>query len=145
MGCSAVTSSENGDDPRISMFELPTAFDAPAARIADPETSQEAAADAQLNASKGRLLVMWWLWRSRAESGDAVPHGLTDFELAKFTGWQQTSIGKRRGECMKAGFVQAGLDADGKKRKRPAPSGSAAIVWEITDAGVAWYEKAASS
>ena len=49
---------------------------------------------------------------------------LTDFEIADFTGWQQTSIGKRRGECAKAGLV---IDTG---KRRASPSGSSAIVWE---------------
>jgi uncharacterized protein YdaL len=60
------------------------------------------------------------------------PAGLTDFELAARSGLQQTSIGKRRGECMKAGLVEAA------PATRPAPSGSLAQVWRITDAGLAW-------
>jgi len=104
---------------------------APTARHTDPATSHAAAQDASLSASQGRLLAL----RTLA----AHPAGLTDFDLADLTGWQQTSIGKRRGECVKAGLVVAAyyLGPDGEPHlvKRTAPSGSQAIVWRITDAG----------
>ena len=63
---------------------------------------------------------------------------MTDFELATRTGLQQTSIGKRRGECMAVGFVRAMTNADGTNVTRPAPSGSRAIVWTLTPQGVQW-------
>ena len=91
----------------------------PLARRSDPDTSHAAAKDAGLKASHGRQLVL----RHLADSP------LTDFELAARTGWQQTSIGKRRGECMAAGLVGATV------LKRLTPSGSLARVWEITAAG----------
>ena len=93
----------------------------PAARASDPATSRAAAADAARSASAGRRLAL--------ETLRAHPKGLTDFELAALTGWQQTSIGKRRGECVAAGLVEATAD------KRPAPSGSMATVWRLTGAG----------
>ena len=57
------------------------------------------------------------------------PCGLTDFELAKLMGRQQTSAGKRRGELRDMGLLE---DSD---TRRPAPSGSQAIVWVITPKG----------
>lgn len=62
----------------------------PAARATDPETSHTAAKNATLGASAGRLAVL----RCLLTKGP-----LTDFELADVTHLQQTSIGKRRGEC----------------------------------------------
>lgn len=103
-------------------------FDNPQARRTDPETSHDAAKDALLSASQGRLLVMRWL----------LKRPMTDFELAHATHWQQTSIGKRRGECMKAGLVEPVMCGD-QVIKRPAPSGSLAIVWAPTLAGSEWY------
>lgn len=97
---------------------------APVARHTDPETSHAAADDARRTCSTGRRLVLAHL------AGGA----LTDFELADATGWQQTSIGKRRGECAQAGWVSVVM-ANGAKLTRPAPSGSAALVWQLTDAG----------
>ena len=57
--------------------------------------------------------------------------------LAERTGWQQTSIGKRRGELMAAGLAKA-LTVFNMPVKRKAPSGSKAQVWEITEAGRAF-------
>lgn len=60
----------------------------------------------------------------------AHPDGLTDFELADLTGIAQTSIGKRRGDLVAAGYIVNAETA------RPAPSGSRATVWRITAAGM---------
>lgn len=57
------------------------------------------------------------------------PAGLTDFELAVMMNRQQTSAGKRRGELRDAGYIEDSLI------RRPAPSGSNAIVWRVTEAG----------
>ena len=96
----------------------------PAARASDPLTSHQAARDAQVNAGTGRALTLKFLARSP----------MTDFELAAATNWQQTSIGKRRGECVQRGWVEA-HKLEGVQVTRPSPSGSAAMVWRITDAG----------
>jgi len=92
-------------------------------RKTDPDTSAMAASDAIKSGSYGRLLALRTL-------KDHWLNGLTDFELATATGWQQTSIGKRRGECVDQGWVE------NSGQKRPAPSGSLAIVWRITEAGI---------
>lgn len=94
-------------------------------RTTDPVTSHEAEAKVRPHASHGRRLVLAALALRPA----------TDFELAEATGWQQTSIGKRRGECVALGWVEAFTAPDGTKCKRPSPSGSPAIVWAITQAG----------
>ena len=52
--------------------------------------------------------------------------GLTDFELGDRIGRQQTSAGKRRLELCALGLVC------NSGQRRPAPSGSPAIVWRIT-------------
>lgn len=96
----------------------------PNVRNSDPETSHMAAAAATLKASHGRLRVLQHL--------NAGP--MTDFELAASTGVQQTSIGKRRGECRDHGLVEAVLDR-GTAVSRKSPSGSPATVWQITDKG----------
>lgn len=101
----------------------------PAARHSDPETSQMAADRAALGASYGRLQVL----------GHLLCGPLTDFELAEKTGRQQTSCGKRRGECVDHGLVAPVFDAQGAAVKRPAPSGSLARVWAITDEGREFY------
>lgn len=95
-------------------------------RRTDPITSHEAEAKVRPHASTGRRAVL---------SALALYGPLTDFELAERTGWQQTSIGKRRGECVALGWVEAFTAPDGTKCKRPSPSGSPAIVWAITAKG----------
>jgi hypothetical protein len=111
-------------------------FDAPAARQTDPETS--AAAAQQVNPSRGRLLALDAL----ARFGPA-----TDFELADLTGLQQTSIGKRRLECQRAGLVTDVMTYDAESDRlapltRPTPSGAQARVWGITVAGRAFLRAA---
>ena len=94
-------------------FEL--ASFVPAFRNSDPHTCEAAANDAAKRASYSRRLALQILRGN--------PAGLTDFELAELSGFQQTSIGKRRGELRDAGLV-----VDSGERRR-APSGSMAIVW----------------
>jgi DNA-binding MarR family transcriptional regulator len=98
----------------------------PLARNNDPETSHEAAADVSFRASAHRLLALKTFDRYGA---------LTDYELAARTGLQQNSIGKRRKDCQDAGMVERLFDADGNSIKRPAPSGSMALVWTLTEKG----------
>lgn len=107
------------DDDDLFSFD----FTKPTARASDPETSHEAAEDASFHASYGRRLVLQAL----------SVRPMTDFELAELTGWQQTSIGKRRHECMEAGLVCVLKEGEDKVAKRPAPSGSMARVWRLTD------------
>lgn len=107
--------------PGTSPADLPGWFPAPTARASDPATSHTAAARASVRAATDRALVLriHQQWTS----------GLTDFELAEMAGRQQTSLGVRRGELRKLGLIRdSGL-------KRPAPSGTPATVWVITDAG----------
>jgi len=100
-------------------------FPEPIARNTDPETSHDAAAMATFKANPGRIKALQALWQRDP---------LTDFELAAITGLQQTSIGKRRGECAEAGLVEACRNGD-KLVKRPTPSGAKAIAWKLTPAG----------
>jgi hypothetical protein len=88
----------------------------PSHRRTDPVTSRLAAKTARGHAETNRALALEVL-RSH-------PGGLTDFELAEITGFQQTSIGKRRGELRDAGLVV------NSGRRRRTPSGSEAIVWK---------------
>lgn len=104
---------------------------APAARASDPVTCHQAAESAGMRASHGRLRVLQHL-------ADGGP--MTDFELAASTGVIQTSIGKRRGECRDHGLVEAVLDR-GTAVSRKSPSGSPAIVWQITDKGRAFLQE----
>jgi hypothetical protein len=95
----------------------------PVARASDPETSHQAAAAAAVRAGTDRALAL----RALARAGD---RGLTDFELEAATRIKQTSIGKRRGELVKSGYVEfAGA-------KRMAPSGTPAMVWRVTERGL---------
>ena len=87
----------------------------PTARHTDPQTSHDAAADVLPVSGRHRNLALAALREA--------PFGLTDFELAKVTGVQQTSIGVRRKELVRAGLVEA------TAMRRESPSGSAAIVW----------------
>lgn len=91
-------------------------------RATDPVTSMAAAADATKRLPRTRSLVLAAL---------ATLRQATDFELADATGLQQTSAGKRRLELERAGLVERVVGVT-----RPAPSGSAAQVWQITPAGV---------
>lgn len=102
----------------------------PNARETDPETSHLAAIDARKSWGPGHRLVLKYLY-------DA---DMTDYELADVTGLQQNSIGKRRGECVTKGYVTARI-IDGKKLKRPAPSGSMSLVWCITAEGRERHEQ----
>jgi hypothetical protein len=96
-------------------FEL-ASFAQPAFRNSDVDTCGAAATDAAQSANYSRELALATLTKHS--------DGLTDFELAALTGYQQTSIGKRRGELRDRGLViDSGL-------RRPAPSGSKSIVWK---------------
>jgi len=86
-------------------------------RSTDPETSFLAALGVHQPTDRVRALTA--LRRAGMD-------GLTDFELAAEIGRQQTSAGKRRGELCTLGLVRD------SGRRRPAPSGSLAIVWRIT-------------
>jgi len=101
-------SDENGG--QLALFVRPVA------RASDPSTSWQAARDAAANAGNNRARVLRALL-------DVWPQGLTDYELAALVGLQQNSAGKRRGELRDAGFVED------TGERRPAPSGSLAIVW----------------
>jgi len=120
------------DDLTMNLFpdEEPD-YPPPSARTTDPETSHLAAIDARKSWGPGHHLVLQSLYFA----------DMTDYELADATGRQQNSIGKRRGECMKMGLVAAKIDDNGKKLKRPAPSGSMSIVWCLTQEGRGEYER----
>jgi hypothetical protein len=85
-------------------------------RDSDPSTSHHAA-----QRTHGRGKSRRRVYAALREN----PAGLTDFELAKLTGLQQNSAGKRRGELRDEGKVE-----DSGER-RPSPTGTRAIVWRI--------------
>jgi hypothetical protein len=101
------------------------------ARNSDPVTSHIAADRAGMKASHNRLMVL----RHLIASGP-----MTDFELAAVCGIQQTSIGKRRGECRDWYLVEQHKE-DGEAVTRKSPSGSPALVWGITEAGRAFFNR----
>jgi hypothetical protein len=91
------------------------------ARGSDPDTSWGAAYRDLARRAGDRILAL--------EVHYSRPNGLTDFELGDLMGRQQTSAGKRRGELRDYGLIAA------SDLRRPAPSGSLAIVWVITVLG----------
>lgn len=95
----------------------------PGARNTDPDTSHKAANRHPQKRARDRV----WVLLAHQEH----PTGLTDFELAALVGRQQTSAGKRRGELRDEGLIEETW------MRRPAPSGSPAIVWKITAKGLA--------
>ena len=99
---------------QLSLEDLPTA------RHSDPATSHEAASDATPLSGRHRRIAL-------AALRYAGSYGMTDFELAAATGVQQTSIGVRRKELVRAGFVEA------TEQRRLSPSGSSAIVWRVKE------------
>jgi len=106
-------------------------WEQPGSRNSDPSTSHDAANHAAKWAHKGRLEVLILLYEKP----------MTDHELAARTGHPQTSSGKRRGECRDAGYVEVALDGRGEEVKRATPTGSMALVWQLTAAGRAFFEQ----
>lgn len=112
---------------QLSLLE----WEQPGARNKDPVTSLDAANHAAKWAHKGRLEVLLLL----------AERPMTDFELSERSGKVQSSIGKRRGELRDAGYVEVALDGRGDEVKRPSPTGSAALVWQLTASGHALFEQ----
>lgn len=100
----------------------PDLFSFVRARTSDPQTSHQAGqrTSDELRAAYKRVLAVH----------KAHPRGLTDHEMSAMIRGLQTSYGKRRGELRDMGMIE-----DSHER-RPAPSGSSAIVWRITKAGM---------
>jgi hypothetical protein len=119
----------DGDEPDLFSF-----FGGPgAARTGDPETSWEAAYRDVDGKQSDRRRVL--LTHDEAAKLGYPPFGLTDYDLASAMGRQQNSVGKRRGELRDRGLIEAVLLPNSRPMKRPAPSGSASIVWRITERG----------
>jgi hypothetical protein len=91
----------------------------PTSRITDPRTSREAGrGDRQTDRQKALAVLAQF------------PQRLTDFELGAKMQRKQTSAGKQRLELQRFGYVEdAGCT-------RPSDTGSRAIVWRITPAGM---------
>lgn len=98
------------------------------ARTENPETSHSAAKMAAADKASDRALVL----RVHAEH----PTGLTDAELAMMLRQKQDgAFRKRRCDLTNLGFIAA------TEARRPTPSGATAIVWRITEAGMAAADK----
>jgi hypothetical protein len=93
----------------------------PTARHSDHETSREAGTE-KLHWSEHRKLAL----KALVIAGD---DGCTDFDLECMTGIHQTSVGKRRLDLLRMGYVVK------TSERRPSPSGSPSIVWRVTRAG----------
>lgn len=93
-------------------------------RTRDPDTSRLAARANPIGRSELRRRVL--------EVHAAHKAGLTDDELAGLLPlWHSPSVGKRRTDLLKLKFVtDSGV-------RRPTWSGSPAVVWRITEAGLA--------
>lgn len=105
---------------------------APTARATDIDTAHRAAVIAIGRAATNRRLALDALY-------DA-PEPLSDFDLERVTGVRQTSIGVRRGECVKAGLVCRAFLLDPVSLERVplngvSPSGAACSRWELTPEG----------
>jgi hypothetical protein len=99
-----------------------------AVRATDPVTSLMAAEKIAPHVSTGRMLALKCHYEH--------PEGLDDFQLSELTGIKQTSVGKRRGELERMGYVEKG-------ERRVGPSkltNSIVYSYRITRAGISFYE-----
>jgi hypothetical protein len=97
----------------------------PTHRAADPDTSKRAGRKNPVRRGTDRALVL-------LAHAAAMPHGLTDHELAALLRRQINSVGKRRLELQRS--TPAYIEATGMNRVSPA--GSPATVYRITEDGV---------
>jgi hypothetical protein len=107
-------------------------FDAPTARVTDPEPSHVAAVVAIGHAQHGRVAALNALCNS--------DRPLSDFDLEQITGIKQTSIGKRRLELERAGLVCKAFVLDPDTCDRiplygQSPTGTTCGLYEPTPAG----------
>jgi hypothetical protein len=101
-----------------------------AARATDPETSRLAAEQIAPHVTEGQMLTL----KAFYFAPDAP---LDDFQLSDLTGLRQTSVGKRRCELERAGYVEkAG------RRVSPSPQTSSVVQsYRITEAGLTFYAR----
>lgn len=104
--------------PTVDVMQLWTS---PRARAQDPETSHQAARQAQVKAPSARQKVY--------DTLNQYPEGLTDFELSDRTGLGDNAR-KRRSERAQAGLVRWSGET------RLSPSGSNARVWCVVSANL---------
>lgn len=118
---------------QLSFEDIPKAapvFPDPAHRHDDMETAVEAAQKAKWHATDNQMLVLLTLYEH--------PAGLTDFELEEITGIKQTSIGKRRKDCVDAKpvrLVDIATDDKWQVIKRHNKGGNNCTVWILNQAG----------
>jgi hypothetical protein len=101
-----------------------------AARATDPVTSVMAAEQVAPHVHAGQMKALAVFYRYPVQAFD-------DFELAERTGIKQTSVGKRRGELERMGYVE-------RRERRPSPSrltNSTVYSFRITDAGLHFYAR----
>lgn len=101
-------------------------------RSTDPDTSQGAAVIALHHAADDRQ-------RALDELAAVYPGGLTDFDLARLTNRKQTSIGKRRGELVAAGWAERARADDGTTLQGTSDTGAPCALWRLTDYGKAQH------
>lgn len=105
----------------------------PASRAGDPDTSREAK---QVYLTEDRIdVIRRYRDAKKGRYGPECQLGMTDYDLAHVMGRQQNSVGKRRGEWRDWWCIEA-VVINEEVQKRPAPSTSPCIVWEITELGV---------
>lgn len=97
----------------------------PTARRAGHDTEKTAAKKAGKVSGRQRLIVLDSLWLHGAGQG-------TDYEISVWTGIPRHVAAKRRGELVELGYVKKTGD------RRVTDTGSPAIVWMLTTAGLAW-------
>lgn len=119
-----------------SLFEI-----AGTARASDPPTSHEAAKANPVGRNTLRARVLQMLMRARIGQTNELDNrqrGFTDYEIAVLLDMPQLrgSVSKRRGELKDLGLVEFVMQPDGHTLLRPTDTGSMAIVWRLTDAGV---------
>lgn len=101
-----------------------------AARATDPVTSVMAAEQIAPHVAGDRWKVL--------EAFYLLSHTtLDDFELADWTGKKQTSVGKRRGELERMGFVEKAE----RRESRSKLTTSIVQSYRITDAGLTFYAR----
>ena len=106
-------------------------FDVNAAvRRTDPPTSRMAAERVAPHVTAGQMLAL----KAFYSTPDA---SLDDFQLSDLTGLRQTSVGKRRCELERAGYVEKV-----ERRASPSPQTNSVVQsYRITESGLTFYAR----
>jgi hypothetical protein len=100
------------------------------ARASDPVTSRMAAEQIAPHVHAGQMKAL--------EAFCLLNHTtLDDFELSDWTGVKQTSIGKRRGELERMGYVERAE----RRSSRSKLTSSIVQSYRLTPAGAAFYRE----